>query len=650
MWSEIIYKFDNLVIQNLHPGIKDLNKSFTEQIAVSLYKDIHQSTDPQSVNRIILNDFKKLPRAERSFWYDFAGQIPEKLKALNLFIRPFEDFCRTCIITDSEIDILARMDMERYNRGPSSDDTKKNVSFTGNSTPESQKTYHSLIRSSKNLSRELNYLIPVQLKKTGFEVLRHEEIVEIDMVMVKKLARANHAKYIREIRNKRGVVQSVTEDDGINYMTDFKALPVEIQYSNIDNSFHIPTKLLSIGYKLRPVKKGYKAVSLHLNEEEIETMAKVEHIRWSWEKRLNGWRYGDKRDNINKIHPSLVPYEELDEYEKEKDRELVRLIPSLLHDINYETYPIAPGRIKKISYALKPQSIIQRLLCETRNLSDEVRILALAYPEINEKVISINKKIEESIKEVQGSYDYARYIQEIFLPEDIYIRECFPESFVLFKPKNIVSGDFYFFRKRNDLIIFALADCTGHGIPGALISTIGYGNLDLVVNLKKISDPVMILHQLFSSVHRFMRRSIVGHGLQDDMDITMCQLDTKTNLLTYSGIGNIIYHITDGEINEVKSEHYKDDHNLENEYHFTSETIQMKIGDTLYLCSDGFADQLGGKNHKRYQRKKLMNFLYQIHESPMPVQNDLLYEEIEKWRGEKDEEQTDDISIIGIRI
>ena len=115
----------------------------------------------------------------------------------------------------------------------------------------------------------------------------------------------------------------------------FNDLPAELQHSNIDNAAHIPTKLLSIGYRIRPVNKGFKPLALHLDDEEVETMARVEHLRWSWEKRLNGWSYGKTKDDKKKIHPGLIPYDELDEPEKEKDRELVRLIPAILQDINY---------------------------------------------------------------------------------------------------------------------------------------------------------------------------------------------------------------------------------------------------------------------------------------------------------------------------
>ncbi len=659
MWSKVIYSPDINLNQDPTSSRGNFKKLFTEPVAAGLYKDILQILDPKLRDNSQIREFADLTEAEKNFWYKYSGEIPGKLRKLNLFIRQFKDFCRTCIITDSEIDVLVKIDLEWYDKAfrHESVDYKDNVPVGKNVHPAG-KFLRDMFKDPEQFDKELNFLIPVQLKKIGYEIIRKEEAVEIDVSMIKKLARAIHSKYLHDTRtsgsntynNTLKHVSDLASDNLIQYTSNFDELPADIKYSNLDNAAHIPTKLLSIGYKIRPVKKGYKSFSLSLNEEEVETMARVEHIRWCWEKRLNGWRYGLNRDHVRKTHPSLIKYEELDESEKDKDRELVKLIPAFLLDIAFEAYPISPGRIKKLSYAIKPQSTIHRLLSETRKLTDEISSLTMSSPEIREKIRSINNKIEETITEVQGSYNYARHIQEIFLPEDMYIRECFPESFVLFKPKNIISGDFYFFSKLDDIIVFALADCTGHGIPGALISTIGYGNLDQAVNVKKITEPSGILCELYSSVHRFMRRNMEGHGLEDDMDITLCLLDNKTNLLTFSGVGNIIYHCSKGITEEIKLEYFKDDGNVKQEYLFSSKNIRMNTGDTFYLCSDGYADQFGGRNHKKYQRKRLMNFLTKIQDFSMPEQNDILYEEIERWREENDEEQTDDISIIGIRI
>lgn len=658
-WTEVIYNPENELIREISLNWSGYKKIFIDQIAESLYEDMRRArmliTSPFTFNK----DFSHLTSEEKAIWYDYASEIPHKLKSLNLLIRPFSDFCKTCIITDKEIEKLAQLDHDHYFTEPASTELKPDSSTHGRrKTQKVQVTFQNLPGARKWYFMELNYLIPPQLRKIGYEIIRPDEIAEIDMVMIRKLAKAIHSRYLQEIRNRDTRDYKELNVSELNYpgesenlnLTDFENLPDDIKYSNKDNAYHIPTKLLSIGYKIRRVQKGYRPVTLHLDEAEIETMATVEHIRWSWDKRLNGWIYGNVKDNSNKIHPGLIPYDELSESEKEKDRELVRLIPALLQDIDYEAYPINPDRIKNLSYAIKPQSSIHKLLNETRQLNDEIIIMASSCPGLDEKARIINKKIEETISEVQGSYNYARHIQETYLPDNLFIRECFPDSFVLYKPKDIVSGDFYFFSKQDHLKIFAVADCTGHGIPGALLSTIGYGITDQAVNEIKLSDPSKILQHLYSRVHRFLRLEEEGTGLQDDMDIVLCALDVRTNILTYSGVINPLYHIRNGEMIIYRAKNSSGNCDENEECSFLSEEIHLNTGDTIYLCSDGYTDQFGGKNHKKYLSSRFISFLLSIQEYSLPEQNDKLFEEIEKWREENDEEQTDDILVIGIRI
>ena len=632
MFSKSTDNSNNRLNQAMLSDRRKYKKFFVYPIAENLYSSIKKSDFSIQSSDNIKENFKKLSETEKSFWYDYASQISDKLKTLDLFIHPFEGFCRTCIITDKEISTLAQIDIDSLIY-------KKSLKK---------------IKDPRGLFAELNWLIPVVLKSIGYEVIRYEEISEINISLVRKLARAIHSRYLHEIRN-----QNLKANDfifyssartGIQYTVDFDDLPDEIKYSNIDNAIHIPTKLLSIGYKIRQVKKGFKPFSLHLNDEEIETMARVEHMRWSWEKRLNGWTQGDIKDEVKRTHPSLIPYDLLSESEKEKDRELVKLIPAFLQDIEYEAFPVSPNRIKKLSYALKPQSSINKILNETRELNEQIRKLAALTPAIEEMVSIRNKKIEEAISEVEGSYNYAQHIQETFLPDDLYIRECFPDSFVLFKPRDIVSGDFYFFSRQDHLIIFAAVDCTGHGIPGALLSTLGYGILDQAVNEIKLTEPSYILHYLYNKVHRFLRKESEGTGISDDMDIVLCTLDIRTNTLIYSSVKNPLYCFSNGELIEYQAQNSTDDNCEDGDCQFVSTKIQLKISDTIYLCSDGYSDQFGGSHHKKYQKKRFMNFLLNLRDCSMSEQSDRLYQEMEHWREENNEDQTDDILVIGIRI
>jgi serine phosphatase RsbU (regulator of sigma subunit) len=659
MWPEIIYSKSDQLIQGSASEDKKYRELFTKPIAEGLYNDIRRLNKLIKFSERTFDDFKNLAEAGKSFWYDYASSIPDKLKRLNLFIRPFEDFCRTCIITDKEISSLVQMDLAKYCRELVLSDlpVRKRVT-TMDKDYSAFTSMQILIKDWNRFAMELNYLVPVQLKKTGYEIIRHEEAVEINIPMIRKLARAIHSKYLHEIRSQHTKSETTpldyffyTPKDFMDqYIYDFDELPDETKYSNFDNAAHIPTKLLSIGYKIRQVKKGFKSVTLHLNEDEIETMAMVEHIRWSWDKRLNGWSYNSVKDESNKTHPGLLPYNDLPDSEKEKDRELVRLIPSLLKDIDYEAYPVDTRRIRHLSYALKPQSVINKILNETRELNNQIRKLVTLAPAIDEMVMIRNKKIEEAIREIEGSYNYAQHIQEAFLPDDLYVRECFPESFILFKPKDIVSGDFYFFSKLGHLIIFAVADCTGHGIPGALLSIIGYGIIDQAVNEIKLSDPSNILCHLYSKIHRFLRNDTEAKGMSDDMDIVLCILDSRTNILTYSGVKNSLYHIRKGELLEYRAKNSPGDCSSDGASTFTSEKIQLNTGDTIYLGSDGYIDQFGGKNHKKYQSNRFKIFLQSISQHSMPEQSDLLYEELEQWRDENHEDQTDDILVIGIRV
>jgi serine phosphatase RsbU (regulator of sigma subunit) len=658
-WTDVIYNHDQVFVQEITNNQAKYRDLFTCRIAEFLYADMRRArvliTAPFAFNKV----FSRLPEEEKKVWYSYAESIPEKLRLLNLFIRPFSDYCTTCIITDEEIEKLACLDHALFSQAVFPEEILKGKPHkTDKKTALTQVSFKSLPGARKWFFRELNYLIPPQLKKIGFEIVRPEEASGINSVLIKKLGRAIHSRYLQEMRNHSDgdsgdVYNSAFHypgDAGNQYLTDFENLPDDIKFSNRDNAFHIPTKLLSIGYKIRPVKKGYKAVTLHLNDTETETMASVEHIRWSWDKRLNGWIYGNIKDIKNKIHPGLVPYRELSESEKEKDRELVRLIPALLQDIGYEAYPVNPDKIRDLSYAIKPQSSIHKLLDETRQMNDEIRKLASSFPVLDEKIQDINRKIEETIRDVQGSYTYAQHIQQTFLPHHLFIRECFPDSFVLFKPKDIVSGDFYFFSKQGQSIIFAAADCTGHGIPGALLSTIGYGFTDQAVNEIKLTDPAEILHHLYSRVHRFLRWDEDETGLSDAMDIALCSLDLKTNLLTYSGVQNPLYRVTNGEVTAYRAKNFIENCDEKGECQFLSEKIQLNIGDSIYLCTDGYTDQFGGESHKRYKSSRLRSFLVTIQEYSMSEQSDKLYEEIESWRDEYNEEQTDDILVIGIRI
>ncbi len=155
---------------------------------------------------------------------------------------------------------------------------------------------------------------------------------------------------------------------------------------------------------------------------------------------------------------------------------------------------------------------------------------------------------------------------------------------------------------------------------------------------------------MYSRVHRFLRRDEDNTGLVDDLDIALCALDIESNTLIYSGVGSPLYRVTGNEIIEYKPENFIEECSEKAECRFTQEKILLKPGDSVYLCSDGYSDQFGGKFHKKYQRNRFKNFLLNIRDFSMPEQSDMLYEEFEQWREENNEDQIDDILVIGVKI
>lgn len=639
-WIEVICSTEQDLIREITAKWTEYRIIFIDRIAGSIYSDIrskqHCFTSPWSLKK----DFATLTDSEKALWLDFARNIPAKLQKLNLFIRPCKEFCRTCLIPYREMEALARADyIVLGNR-------KAPIPFSD--LPEGEKRFYI----------ELNHLVPVALKKAGYEIIRTEEVADISERVVVKFARAIHAQYLREIRKSDTGAEKSPYLPWIHNSAkargkiadEFDELPEDIRHSNLDNAYQIPAKLLSVGYKIRQAGKGHRPAVLRLNVDEIETMARVEHIRWCWDKILHGWTYGKTKDERKKTHPSIIPYEDLSEPEKEKDRELVRLIPALLHDVNYEALHVNPDKYGKLPYALRQQSSISRILDETRRLNEQIRKLVTLAPEVEELTVSRNRKIEEALKEIEASYNYALHIQKSFLPDNLYVRECFPDSFILFKPRDIVSGDFYFFSRQGRRIVFAAADCTGHGIPGALLTTIGYGILDEAVNTLQLADPREILKHLYHKMHRFLKTEREATGISDDLDIALCCLETKKRTLTYSGVGIPLYHIRDGVLSELRPGGSKRNPDEDDDSRYTSESVTLKHGDAIYLLSDGYTDQFGGKSRKRYQTGRFKNLLLSIRDISMPEQGDILAGEMERWMEEQNEAQTDDILVIGIRI
>jgi serine phosphatase RsbU (regulator of sigma subunit) len=262
------------------------------------------------------------------------------------------------------------------------------------------------------------------------------------------------------------------------------------------------------------------------------------------------------------------------------------------------------------------------------------------------EILNNRRVLKEKNKEIMDSISYAKRIQEAIFPTDNIIKTYFPDSFILYRPKDIVAGDFFWLDKTDDNIIFAVADCTGHGVPGALVSVVCNNALNRTVHEFKISQPSLILDNIRVLVKKTFERS--EEEVKDGMDIALCSYDQKTNLFQFSGAFNSIYIIrSDNMLEEIKGDkmpigiHVKEDS-------YINHIININKGDSIYLMSDGYQDQFGGPKKKKFLSKQLKELLLSIHTNPMPEQKEILNLSFENWKGEN--KQTDDVTIFGMRI
>lgn len=261
--------------------------------------------------------------------------------------------------------------------------------------------------------------------------------------------------------------------------------------------------------------------------------------------------------------------------------------------------------------------------------------------------------IEQKAKDITDSIAYAQRIQQAMLPTDEFIQKKLPNSFVLLKPKDVVSGDFYWVADQNGKVYFAACDCTGHGVPGAFMSMIGASLLNEVVNDKGISQP----SQIFYEVRKGFINALKQHqntDQKDGMDAVMCSWD-KNGKLEVAAAYSPLYLIRKGELIEIKPDlqpvgYHQGDSEISTCWvsRYTHHEIELEKGDTVYLFTDGYKDQFGGSRGKKFKAVRLKKFLLSIQEYSMEEQKQMLDDRIERWKGE--DEQIDDILAMGVRF
>jgi serine phosphatase RsbU (regulator of sigma subunit)/HAMP domain-containing protein len=269
----------------------------------------------------------------------------------------------------------------------------------------------------------------------------------------------------------------------------------------------------------------------------------------------------------------------------------------------------------------------------------------------NDVIEEKNHKLQVLYNDVTDSIKYALRIQQSILPPTSYVKKFIPDVFFLYKPKDIISGDFYWFEEQGEDLFIAAVDCTGHGVPGALMSMVGNNILNRSVTDHLLVDSAAILDELNEGVSRALR---VGQedaqGSKDGMDIALCRINYTKNLIQYAGAFNPLYRIRNGELEEFKADKFPIGHYAEDpELKYKTIDFEIQKGDTYYIFTDGYADQFGGPKGKKFLYKRFKELLLEICTLPMAEQQRLLDKEITEWMGDV-EPQLDDILVIGFRL
>jgi serine phosphatase RsbU (regulator of sigma subunit) len=267
-----------------------------------------------------------------------------------------------------------------------------------------------------------------------------------------------------------------------------------------------------------------------------------------------------------------------------------------------------------------------------------------------EKIEKANAELEIKNKDITDSIIYSRRIQGALMPVEDKVKSLFADAFVLYRPRDIVSGDFYWAEAWGEYVLLAAADCTGHGVPGALLSVVGINLLNQSLHVNGIYKPAPVLNAL----SRGMKKALIKNPddimqLGDGMDIALIAVDTKRNKLFFAGANNPMWLIRNGEVTEIKPDKKPvGNYIIDNNEQFTEHEMDLCKGDMIYLFTDGFADQFGGENGKKFKYKQLKELLVSIAAEPAKAQSDVLNSKFLSWKG--NHEQVDDVLLIGVRI
>jgi len=353
----------------------------------------------------------------------------------------------------------------------------------------------------------------------------------------------------------------------------------------------------------------------------------------------------------------------------------IELVPyALVIFIFIESYIISAGFSKAYIYSDELtqeldyvnnnlEKLVKERTLEVENQKEELAVKTNRLLVANDDVKKVNDILEAQTnilnkknKSLTDSLNYAKRLQSAVLPDASYLHKRLPEHFIYFNPKDIVSGDFYWygevdsswdFDDASTIKILIASDCTGHGVPGAFMTLLGHNFLHLIVNIQEVIDPEQILYKLDQLVVETLRQRESG-TMKDGMDIAIIALDEQKQQITFAGAGNPLFYVRNNELFEIKGSSFGIGGVLRNrEKVFEPHKITYQKGDVFYIFSDGFYDQIGGGEGRKFYKKRFKELLIGLHKFPLDEQKSRLHNVFERWKSDK--KQIDDVLIVGLK-
>jgi len=287
-----------------------------------------------------------------------------------------------------------------------------------------------------------------------------------------------------------------------------------------------------------------------------------------------------------------------------------------------------------------------------RNRTNKLRMdnqLLRAQQTASMEIAKQREELQIKNKNIMDSINYAKRIQRGMMPTEFLLKHTFPQSFLFYRPRDVVSGDFYWFTEKNNSFYIAVVDCTGHGVPGAFMSIIGINLLNNIIIDKNIKDPGTILNMMNKRLYENLNKEVDDITLRDGMDMSICAIRNNSHRIEYAGAMNSIFLVRNNRLIEIVANRFSiGSVDPDERRHYETHAFDSQLGDMLYLFSDGFVDQFGGTEGKKYKIQRFRKLIMDIHKKPTEEQEKFLDREMIAWKGGL--EQVDDITIIGLRF